>query len=258
MMHEVFARFGGIVMMICFVCGLLAGCGSDEADPDTGVEGQRIASSMQDYVQMMLDLDQKTRHGQMHGAPMGNRQVTILKRALENGGRVSRADYEQAWASYRQCIVDKGYAAPPIMKIGEFYQARWSMTSVEGQEAREEKLREDDMACGMAEMLNVNEVYQRQHSNPNLYRNPSEGVVDCLHRNNLVKTSYTAKDYDAENRRFDEYWNDRHMGRAPTIAETHGHFSFDYGDVDAAMCLANNHEAMDVQEYKPPEWKPFG
>lgn len=114
------------------------------------------------------------------------------------------------------------------------------------------------MACGISEMLNVNEVYQRQHSNPALYRNPSEGVVDCLHRNNLVKASYTAKEYDEENRRFDKYWNDRRMGRAPTIAETHGHFSFDYSDVDAATCLANNHEAMDVQECKPPEWEPFG
>ena len=100
------------------------------------------------------------------------------------------------------------------------------------------------MACGISEMLNVNEVYQRQHSNPALYRNPSEGVVDCLHRNNLVKALYTAKEYDEENCRFDKYWNDRRMGRAPTIAETHGHFSFDYSDVDAATCLANNHEAM--------------
>ncbi|WP_289098174.1 hypothetical protein [uncultured Bifidobacterium sp.] len=71
MMREFFVRFGGIVMVTCFACGLLAGCGSDEADSDTGVEGQRIASSMQDYVQMVLDLDQKTRHGQMQGVPMG-------------------------------------------------------------------------------------------------------------------------------------------------------------------------------------------
>lgn len=258
MMREVFVRFCKIVMMMCLASGLLAGCGSEDVDSDTGVEGQRIASSMQDYVQLVLDFDQKARNGQIQGAPMGDRQVAILERALENGGRVSRTDYEQAWASYRQCVVNKGYTAPPIMKVGEFYQAQWSMASVEGQEAREEKLREDDMACGMAEMLNVNEVYQRQNSNPNLYRNPSEGVVDCLHRNNLVKTAYTAKDYDEENRRFDKYWNDRRMGRAPTIAETHGHFSFDYSNVDAATCLANNHEAMDVQEYKPPEWKPFG
>ena len=174
-------------------------------DSDNGVEGQRIASSMSDHVQLLLDLNQKNLDGQMDGTPMSEHQVAILKLALAAGGRVSRADYEQAWASYRQCIVNKGYAAPPVMKVGEFYQAQWSMASVEGQEAREEKLREDDMACGKSEMLNVNEVYQRQHSNPNLYRNPSEGV-DCLHRNNL----------------------------------------------------ANNHEAMDIQEYKSPEWRPFG
>lgn len=227
-------------------------------DSDNDVEGQRIASSMSDHVQLLLDLNQRNLDGRMDGTPMSEHQVAILKRALAAGGRVSRADYEQAWASYRQCIVNKGYASPPIMKGGEFYQAQWSMASVEGQEAREKKLREDDMACGISEMLNVNEVYQRQHSNPALYRNPSEGVVDCLRHNNLVKASYTAKEYDEENRRFDKYWNDRRMGRAPTIAETHGHFSFDYSDVDAATCLANNHEAMDVQECKPPEWKPFG
>lgn len=144
-------------------------------DSDNGVEGQRIASSISDHVQLLLDLNQKNLDGPMDGTPMSEHQVAILKRVLAAGGRVSRADYEQAWASYRQCIVDKGYAAPPVMKVGEFYQAQWSMASVEGQEAREEKLREDDMACGISEMLNVNEVYQRQHSNPNLYRNPSEG-----------------------------------------------------------------------------------
>lgn len=162
------ARLGAIGAVVCLAGGLLAGCGSNEADSDTGAEGQRIASSMQDYVQLVLDLDQKARNGQIQGAPMGERQVAILERALENGGRVSRTDYEQAWANYRQCIVNKGYTAPPITKVGEFYQAQWSMTSVEGREAREEKLREDDMACGISEMLNVNEVYQRQHSNPNL------------------------------------------------------------------------------------------
>lgn len=151
-------------------------------DSDNGVEGQRIASSMSDHVQLLLDLNQKNLDGRMDGTPMSEHQVAILKRALAAGGRVSRADYEQA----------------------------------------------------------------------------SEGVVDCLRHNNLVKASYTAKEYDEENRRFDKYWNDRRMGRAPTIAETHGHFSFDYSDVDAATCLANNHEAMDVQECKPPEWKPFG
>lgn len=107
-------------------------------DSDDGVEGQRIASSMSDHVQLLLDLNQKNLDGQMDGTPMSEHQVAILKRALAAGGKVSRADYEQAWASYRQCIVNKGYASPPIMKVGEFYQAQWSMASVEGQEAREE------------------------------------------------------------------------------------------------------------------------
>lgn len=111
---------------------------SSGMDSDNGVEGQRIASSMSDHVQLLLDLNQKNLDGQMDGTPMSEHQVAILKRALAAGGRVSRADYEQAWASYRQCIVNKGYASPPIMKVGEFYQAQWSMASVEGQEAREE------------------------------------------------------------------------------------------------------------------------
>lgn len=65
MMREMFARLNAIGTVVCLACGLLAGCGSNEADSDTGAEGQRIASSMQDYVQLVLDLDQKARDGRM-------------------------------------------------------------------------------------------------------------------------------------------------------------------------------------------------
>ena len=39
-------------------------------DSDNGVEGQRIASSMSDHVQLLLDLNQKNLDGQMDGTPM--------------------------------------------------------------------------------------------------------------------------------------------------------------------------------------------
>lgn len=54
-------------------------------DSDNGVEGQRIASSMSDHVQLLLDLNQKNLDGQMDGTPMSEHQVAILKRALAAG-----------------------------------------------------------------------------------------------------------------------------------------------------------------------------
>ena len=48
---------------------------------------------------------------------MGDAQRTALERALDHGGKVSRTDYMAAWNNYRQCMVDKGYNAPPLHMV---------------------------------------------------------------------------------------------------------------------------------------------
>lgn len=49
------------------------------------------------------------------GGKISDQQKSALEKAA-SGGKVSQADYERAWADYKQCIIDKGYAEPTFDK----------------------------------------------------------------------------------------------------------------------------------------------
>ncbi|MEE1295957.1 MAG: hypothetical protein UHD09_03725 [Bifidobacterium sp.] len=128
------------------------------------------------------------------------------------------------------------------------------------QEPLAEKLTADLRTCYVQELVNVDDVYNRQHLNPGLYADSGDAVVDCLHRTNAAPLSYTVADYARQKKEFQEYWYGRHMGRSATLAEAAGHFDIELDDTRVATCIAGNNDDLfgDLQDYDPPEWYPFG
>lgn len=82
--------------------------------------GSKLASSLKAYAQSMLDGDKQL-------SQMGEEQKAIIERASKGDGTVSRADYEQAWANYRKCIVDRGWTDPTLKHLDGLYAAPPSM-----------------------------------------------------------------------------------------------------------------------------------
>ena len=93
----------------CTGCGALKEGSRRERQSQQGQssqQGERIASSLKDYARSLLDSD---------GGKISDQQKSALEKAA-SGGKVSQADYEHAWADYKQCIIDKGYAEPTFDK----------------------------------------------------------------------------------------------------------------------------------------------
>lgn len=93
----------------CTGCGALKESSRRERQSQQGQssqQGERIASSLKDYARSLLDSD---------GGKISDQQKSALEKAA-SGGKVSQADYERAWADYKQCIIDKGYAEPTFDK----------------------------------------------------------------------------------------------------------------------------------------------
>ena len=104
----VWRRGLGLLLTVVLVAGVAA-CGvrngGTQPDSDDGTDssaddgtttGVRIASSLSEYIRSLLADDDD------HS--MAETQRSTLERALEHEGRVSVADYESAWADYKQCV----------------------------------------------------------------------------------------------------------------------------------------------------------
>ena len=183
----------------------------------------------------------------------------MLNRALENDGRVSRADYEQAWRNYRQCMVAKGYTEDPLPRYGDGLYASTSGADTKGMtEEERNKFREDWIECRSDYVLYVDELYRAAVGNQTLLVEPAAGTVQCLRQKELVPSSYTPKRFtDEQGRYYDLLAKYREEGAADASARAAREaFSIDLGNAGVMTCLVAN--GWDPPVDGQQRWKPLG
>ena len=201
-----------IAVAMVMVCGV-AGC--ETGDTQAGIvaasddhidqlfardRGQKIASSFDEYIdqtitelkngQELKDLDPTGEYTQ--------RQLQVLERTKQ-AGSMSAADYENAWANYRQCMTDRGYKNIILLKqVNGVYAEAGHL--FDRNNPREHTYNKDMRECTILHTGYLSELYKDQQGNPNLFKNPFEGALDCMHRNN-----YVSKDYSLDDLKHDLY-----------------------------------------------------
>ena len=236
-----------MLALACSACGTDAsggssssGSGSPSASSSSQGEGQKIASSLEERAKYLLDYKDKE-------YARSDEQTAMLQRAVDNGGVVSRADYEAAWNNYKQCLVDKGYVAPQLVTYPNgIHDLPRGDPSVRLSEEQSEKLTQDEVYCYSVYTINVNDLYNLAFANDALLTDSQQAIVDCFHKQGLMPVSYTKEQYLKE---WDEYGETGDM----TV------FSFDPLDMGIRECQTANGMGVD---YGPndnlPTWKPFG
>ena len=184
------------------------------------VNQKKMADSLPDYIKYMLEGAETSRSDKS--------QIDILQRSLAQGS-VSARDYETAWSNFKQCVVDKGNVEPLLIK---YTNGMYHPSAVHADDpAKGEKFRADSADCQFKFAAYVDAVYAVQQDNPNLYEDPSVGIVDCLHRHNLVSKDYTANDFDREKN------------------QNNWEFTFDRNNPDVRACMvANGLFGVDAQQ----------
>ena len=163
---------GKAIAVICCLA-LLVGC--------TGC-GALKEGSLKDYARSLLDSD---------GSKISDQQKSALEKAA-SGGKVSQADYEHAWADYKQCIIDKGYAEPTFDKYDNGIYALPSYNTDGASKEAIRKLNDDLTSCSMLHVTDINTVYRLQLGNPKLLLNDKEVAADCLRKEGIKPKDYTA------------------------------------------------------------------
>ena len=137
-----FALCISVALTGCAGCGAPGGASqsdssaSSSSSASTQNNGAKIAPTLKDYIQSLLDADKGT---------MSDQQRSALERAVQNDGKVSRSDYERAWSDYRQCIVDKGYSVPELQRYSSGVYALPSYDTSKATREQTSKLSEDLM-----------------------------------------------------------------------------------------------------------------
>lgn len=238
-------------MVACIVAlGILASCGiGGDAERgaawNAGADTVRLANNANERIRTLLAQDD-----------MDKSQRAMLERALANDGMISQSDYLTAWGNYKQCMVGKGYTAPPLRSINNVYIRQQKIDGHSMSEEQNSKFGEDNADCLQRYSLAVDEIYRENVANPRLYRDPQVAVVDCLHRNNLVAKDYTVRRYKEE---WDSFLNvDRADVRTDRELYVKGYtqFSFDFGDSQVRTCVVANDSNLFVGELEA--WKPLG
>ena len=186
-MRNYLSKYVGIPVLCCLLT-ICIGCGfapSVNNGKNTGLttshQGTRIAPSLKEYAQSLLDAD---------GDSMSDRQKSALEKAA-SGGKVSQADYERAWADYKQCIIDKGYAEPTFDKYDNGIYALPSYNTDGASKEAVRKLNDDLTSCSMLHVTDINTVYRLQLGNPELLLDDREVAVDCLRKEGIKPKNYT-------------------------------------------------------------------
>lgn len=187
--------------------------------------GAKAAASITEYIDLMLREDDD----------MDPNQRTVLEKARGNGGSISQGDYVAAWMAYRQCMVDKGYADPPLHRVNGIYLGTVKTSSSGMSEAQTRKLDDDFAYCQTYHVSSVDVIYRMNIGNPQLYSNSDEALVDCLHRHDLVPKEYNAERFNKE-----------------SLSNT---YSFDFSDSQTRTCIATTAPTLLMGEVEP--WEPY-
>lgn len=226
-------RWGSRLAVLACVIGVLfmGACSPTSAAPTPSATAQsstserpvntkKLADSFTAYAQQVLDM--------AHSNNVDQTQIDILNKAIQTG-HISPGEYETAWSNFKQCVVDKGNVEPLLIKYtnGMYHPSSFHADDP----AKGEKFRTDSADCQFKFAAYVDAVYSVQQDNPNLYEDPSVGIVDCLHRHNLVSKDYTANDFDREKN------------------QNNWEFTFDRNNPDVRACMvANGLFGVDAQQ----------
>lgn len=197
------SRHSGFVALLLVVCVMLSGCGAAQEgkDEDAGEDdrvsqmmtrdqGEKLASSLEVYIdQSMKDVENSQQLKELDSTGEAKERIlSVLRKAKENGG-VSVTDYETAMSGYKQCMLDRGYKEIILLKESNgVYKEAGHRVGTGGQD---DKYGQDMLECGILYSSTINGVYKTQVGNPGLYKNPYEGTLDCLRREDVAPKGYS-------------------------------------------------------------------
>ena len=196
----------------------------------------KIANSIPDYIDFLLDLDAKpdTKY------PMSDAQKTILKRSRKSGS-VSKPDYELAWSNYKQCVTSYGYTTPVLRQFsnGLYMIAMRDTTGMSDQQRK--KFNEDENKCYNTEVIAVTGVYQMQIGNPGMLSDGDQAWSIAFIRPVSCRKTTTRK-------RTRRIWTRTPKNQPTTV---------DFSNAEMQSCwVANGASFGDVND--TDQWKPLG
>ena len=181
----------GIALLTIGIALTLCGCGGerqsvpepDDADSSVVGNGQKVAGSMEEYIDQALSWQTTT-----------DKERKVLEQAKQDG-ELSVSDYEQAWSDFKSCMVERGY--PPFELAN--YNGIYDMPQLHftGTQDEWERYKDDYDSCYF-QISAIDAVYTMQVGNPNLYTDMHEAIADCLRREEAVPLDYTAEDLRRE------------------------------------------------------------
>lgn len=253
---------GAVAVMLalaCSACGAGASGGSSSSGPgspsaSSSSQGEeKIASSLEERAKFLLDYKDKE-------YARSDEETAMLQRAVDNGGVVSRADYEAAWNNYKQCLVDKGYVAPQLYKYPHGLYDLPSTNSNGITQEQGEKAQADAVYCYSTYTMQVNDQYSLQFGNETLTSDDYQAIVDCLHKQGVAPASYTKEQFknDVEERRDRLASGDDSASPqdASASANEESAYHIDFDDPNASECLVANGWSYD--NGLKTEWRPLG
>ena len=144
--------------------------------------GEKWAGSMSEYYDSLLKDDfTPTDH-----------EKEVLDEAKSHGG-VTVSQYEEAWSTYKSCMLNKGYVEIILVKFPNGV-TREAPIMANNTSAQFDKYVEDEFVCNGQVNAIIN-AYHAQIGNPSLFANKSEAIVDCLRREGAVSNKYSVQDY---------------------------------------------------------------
>ncbi|MBT1162640.1 MULTISPECIES: hypothetical protein [Bifidobacterium] len=195
-------------------------------------DGMKLASSAESFVSSQLE------GGLANDPPMADSQRAVLERALDNGGKITVADYERVWSDFSQCIVDRGWTKPILIHYPNGMVSVASVDISGLSKAQDKRLQRDTGECSALYSGWVNTTYGVQVGNSSLWMDIDQAIVDCLHRENLVPKEYSLETYQKDR------------------SASEGESSVDFSDMHVRGCMVANGSVSGGMD--DPVWDPMG
>jgi hypothetical protein len=159
----------------------------DSSDINVSTEGlgEKEAGSFKQFFADLLKQD--------FGTP-SEEEKRVLTQAAKTG-LIPTSEYENAWAGYKQCMLDRGYQQIIIEKFPNGVMQEAPLETVDSVTPEQRSKYSSDMSDCQNNWNLIMSGYEEQIANKNLYANKSEAIVDCLHQQKAVPDSFTLKDY---------------------------------------------------------------
>ncbi|WP_148401493.1 hypothetical protein [Bifidobacterium gallicum] len=187
-----------------------------------------------------------------------------MERSLANDGVITKADHEQAWSDFSQCLTDKGYNPPVSVQYqGGIHGNTFMVDTGDRGDEVWNKAQSDLSHCLDLEFLNVDELYRAAIGNPQLLQDNSAALAQCLRSKNLVAPSYTSSCYrEEEQSALDLYAQEITVSNniASAWEASRKAYTFDIDAPDVQLCFITSGidiRAQDSTKEDENIWKVF-